>query len=295
MKRMMIVPVILAVWLGFKPNQLNSCTIVALQSPGESYAAFNLDYTNFDSRIWVVPASESEYARLCFGFDKQYKTAEMGINSHGLFVGVNSVDETNWKPDPGKPDWETWEGWLGTGVPDGILAKCKTVDEALKIFEKYNLLTFRKVKYLLADADGVSAVLEWSKKGLSVLRKRRDAAFQVSTNFVSSDLKPEEYSCYRYKIARDILSQNPQLSLPELAKAVLSTAAFEFNSYTQISAIMDLKKRTITVYLFHNFEDPLKINLESRLAQGPFQSELCKLFRYPSYSYSVLKKYFARK
>ena len=34
---------------------------------------FNLDYSNFYPKVWVVPASEGRYGRFCFGFDEKYR------------------------------------------------------------------------------------------------------------------------------------------------------------------------------------------------------------------------------
>ena len=156
------------------------CTIVSAVSQNEVLIGSNLDAPNPNTKIWFIPPSDGQYGRVCFGFN--YNIAENGMNEHGLFIDCNTVPETGWKPDPNKPHWEDWEGWYESGVPDGILAKCKTVDEAILIFRQYNLLTFRSIKYMVADTRGKSAVIEWSKKGLAIIERPKDTYYQISTN-----------------------------------------------------------------------------------------------------------------
>ncbi len=139
------------------------CTILFASSEPTHLAAANLDCSSVFPRIWFVPSSQGQYGRFCFGTDKNARIAEGGMNDRGLFIGVNALDEdTGWKPNPDLPDWETWGGWLETGVPDGILAMCATVDEAVEIFRSYNLFTLGRVKFLIADRSGASVVVEWS-------------------------------------------------------------------------------------------------------------------------------------
>ena len=266
------------------------CTIVSAVSQNEVLIGSNLDAPNPSVKIWFVPPSNGRYGRVCFGFD--YKTAENGMNEHGLFIDCNTVPETGWKPDPDKPRWEDWEGWYESGVPDGILAKCRTVDEAILIFRQYNLLTFRSIKYLVADASGKSAVIEWSKKGLAIIERPADTYYQISTNFISSDLKSEEYTCYRYRIAETIFKDHKDEPDFQLIRKILSTTAFNHNSPTQVSVIYDLRKQKFSVYLYHNFEEVQEFHLKGELKKGYSQHELHSLFKYESFAYSVYKSNF---
>lgn len=268
------------------------CTIVSAVSKNKVLIGSNLDAPNPRTKIWFVPPSKGQYGRVCFGFDKNYKIAENGMNEHGLFIDCNSVPKTGWKPDTDKPNWEDWEGWHESGVPDGILAKCKTVDEAIRIFRKYNLLTFRSIKYLIADASGKSVVIEWSKKGMVIIERPKDTYYQISTNFVSADLKPEEYTCYRFRMAEKIFKDHKKKSNFELIRKVLSATAFDFNSPTQYSVIYDLKKQKFSAYFYHNFEEVLEFDLQKQLKKGHSKHELHSLFKYKSYAYSVYRGYF---
>lgn len=140
------------------------CTTVFVVDEGGAHVGFNLDYGNFSPKIWIIPASEGRYGRFCFGLDDDYRIAEGGLNEKSLFIAVNALNEdAGWEADPDLPDWEEWSGWLETGVPDGILVECATVDEAVQVFKGYNLFTLNRVKFLVADKSGASAVIEWSR------------------------------------------------------------------------------------------------------------------------------------
>ena len=267
-----------------------ACTIISLKTASGNFIGNNEDALNPVTYLWFIPPGHGTYGRVGFGFNPEKKTAENGINDQGLYVGVNTVDETNWVPDPGKPDWETWEGWFGSGVPDGILAKCATVEEALPLFEKYNLLTFKSVKYVLADAGGNSAIVEWSEDGLKILQRNGD--FQISTNFVNSDKPEKDYTCYRYKMAKKILEEDDREQPQQLLREVLSATSFEFNNPTQYSIIADLNTLDLAIYFYHNFEEPYQINLKEELQKGSTTHLLKDLFEHRSYSYFLYENYY---
>jgi len=265
-----------------------SCTIVSAVDRDEVYVGSNLDAPNPDVKMWFIPSDSKQYGRVCFGFD--YRIAENGMNEHGLFIDCNTVPETGWRPDPDKPDWEDWDGWYESGVPDGILSKCRTVDEALRVFESYNLHTLRTIKFFVADAEGQSAVLEWSKGELNVIRRPDEAYYQISTNFITSDYKQDEIPCYRYRIAENIfISQTAGPSVP-LIRKILSITAMEINSPTQVSVIYELIRQRFYVHFYHNFEEVVEFNLGEELEKGSAKYELFRVFKHTPFAYDVYKK-----
>jgi hypothetical protein len=264
----------------------DACTIIFIANDKLALVGANEDSGNPNSKMWFIPATENTYGRICFGFDKEYRIAESGMNDQGLFIDVNSLSrDTGWKPSPEKPDLEEWQGWFGTGVPDGILAKCATVREAVAIFENYNLLTFATVKYLIADKTGDSAVLEWSRSDLHIVR--RTGGYQISTNFVTSDYKPEEYPCERFKIAHRILGRKGNAVSLELILSVMSSTCFEYFTFTPTvySVCCDLRNGQLYVYLFHNFEQAITLNIHDELQKGAARYRLHDLFSIHSFSY----------
>ena len=248
-----------------------ACTNVFLVDGGVRLIGANLDCSNVFPRIWFVPAAGDQHGRYCYGTDENQLIAEGGVNDRGLFIGVNALNaDTGWRADPMLPDWETWEGWFGTGVPDGILARCARVAEAEAVFGSYNLFTLNRVKFLVADAGGASVVVEWYDGGLRFLR-RGAAGFHVATNVVESAYAGQQMSCERFRIARRMLAGDQALpatpaTLDEV-RAVLSATHLEFQTPTILSTVCDLVTGELAIYYFHDFEQPLRYNLREELAR----------------------------
>jgi hypothetical protein len=269
------------------------CTTVIKVRGTSVLAGFNLDYSNYVPKIWMIPASEGRYGRFCFGFDKDYKIAEGGLNEKGLFIAVNALNEdAGWKADPGLPKWEEWSGWFQTGVPDGILAKCATVDEAVGVFKGYNLFTLNRVKFLVVDKSGASIVIEWSKDGLRFIERTKD--YQISTNFISSNYEPGQYPCTRYKVAEQILSAGADKVSVDMIRSVLSATHMEFQTPTVYSNVCDLGSGDIFIYYFHNYEEVVRMNIFEELKKGEARYVVESLFQVKPYVADVYKKYVKR-
>lgn len=274
MKRALVV-ILASLWtLSAHPSL--ACTNVVVVGDDSVLAANNLD-TAPPPRVWFVPGGDGRHGRMCFGTDKEFKIAEGGVNERGLFIAVNAIGKTGWTPDPELPSWEEWSGWYGTGVPDGILANCTTVDEAVAVFRAYNLLTLEHVKFLVADRSGASAIVEWGPGQLNVIR-RQGPGHLVSTNSLSAQLAAGTVSCERYRIAEQVLGQSKGEPTVPLIRRLLSATHLEGWTPTIFSAVYDLVGGRVTLYYFHNFEEPLSFDLAERLASGSSQHLLADLF-----------------
>lgn len=283
---------VITAWLLFSAfdRSYGCTTLVAVDGSG-THVGFNLDYSNFHPKIWLVPASEGCYGRFCFGFDENFKIAEGGLNEKGLFIAVNALNEdAGWRTDPDLPDWEEWSGWFETGVPDGILAKCATVDEAVRVFKGYNLFTLNRVKFLIADKSGASIVVEWSGNGLMFVE--RTDAYQISTNFVASNYRTDQYPCGRYTVAGSILSSGSGRGAVDMLRAALSAAHLEFQTPTVYSNICHLDTGDILIYYFHNYEEVVKLNLFEELRKGEARYAVESLFEVKPYVADVYTRYF---
>ena len=290
MKQLALVFLLITV-LQLQP-QVQACSTVTREAKERVLVGYNLDTGSFFPKVWFIPAAEGQYGRMCFGNGDLFGVAEGGMNEKGLFVAVNALnEETGWKADPALPDWETWEGWFGTGVPDGILAKCGTVPDAIAVFRAFNLFTFRNVKFLLADRQGNAVVIEWYDGGLRFL-DRGSRNYLISTNSLTSTVADKPEICYRYKLACEMLEKDPLCVTEAFFRRVLSAIHLEFGTPTVYSNICDLKAGDITLYYFHNYEEPIRLNLGQALKQGRHGFELGKRFPIKPYVAQVYEDYY---
>lgn len=270
------------------------CTTVFTSRDDVRLAAFNLDCSNVFPRVWFVPSAEGQFGRFCYGTDEEERIAEGGMNERGLFIAVNALDEdTGWAADPELPDWEDWEGWYGSGVPDGILAKCATVDEAVAVFREYNLLTLNRVKFLMADAGGSSVIVEWTREGVTVV-DRGEADHQVSSNFVTSDYAPDQAPCARYRIASELVADPDWEPGVDGLRRILSATHLEFQTPTVLSAICDLTRGSIQLYYFHDFENVKVFDLHEELQRERHGYLLADIFTPKPYVATVYEQFSGR-
>ncbi|HEY0700666.1 MAG TPA: C45 family peptidase [Micromonospora sp.] len=103
-----------------------------------------------------------------------------GMNEHGLAIGMAQVDGVT-EQRPGRPT-------VGSlAVIRLALDTTRTVDEAVRLFESYTVdfTGGPSLHYLIADATGESAVVEFVAGRMRVLRD--DRPWQLMTNFPLAD------------------------------------------------------------------------------------------------------------
>ncbi len=255
------------------------CTIVMVSKEGVHLVGNNEDWRDSNTWMWFYPAADGEYGRVCFGFGQAFGYAQGGMNDQGLAIDGNGLEETGWQRDPNKEDFR------GATI-DYILAHCATVDDAVRFFEHYNVPSLARAKLPIADARGNSLVVEWGQGKLQLLR--RTGSYQISTNFVQSNFRPEDYPCTRYKNAENMILTSPALSV-DLIRAILSVTHSEFLYPTVYSNIYDLGNQTVRLYNLHNFEEVVTIQLSDELKKGRHAAPVPSLFKWKTVAAEIFE------
>jgi tetratricopeptide (TPR) repeat protein len=244
----------------------DGCTIVMVATDKVVLAGNNEDWKNPATKIWFVPASKGEYGRVCVGFDDLW--VQGGMNDQGLFIDGNALAPTGWKPVVGKPDFPG-------SVTDRVLALCATVEDAIRLCDKYNIPGLDTARFPIADRTGASVVVEYGRGKVQYVRKT--GPYQIATNFVISNLKSGVYPCRRYSIADKMLKNAREISL-DLVRAVLSATHAEGQYPTVYSNICDLRNGLLYLYNFHDFEQVVAFDLAEELKKGAKTYDLPSLF-----------------
>jgi hypothetical protein len=248
-------------------NDVFGCTIVMAARNGLILAGNNEDRNHPQTIVTFMPATQSYYGRVIFGYDDA--PVQGGMNDQGLFIDGNRLAPTGWKPDPAKP---TFRGM----VMMVILGTCATCDDVRAFFEKNNVPALERARFPVADRTGASMVIEYGQGRVQFARS--DKWYQIATNFVISDTKDENYPCWRYRAADKIMSGAEELSV-ELIRDVLDETHQEGRSLTVYSNIYDLKKGIINVYNLRNFKEVVVMNLAEELKKGQRRLVLSSLFK----------------
>nr|WP_321236919.1 carcinine hydrolase/isopenicillin-N N-acyltransferase family protein [uncultured Psychroserpens sp.] len=252
---------LLIVLFCFYSYNLNACSFFCSARNGNVLMAGNEDWHDPFSKIWTRPSSSENYGIIYLGHS-DYQ-AQIGINEHGLAFDFAAINQVEGKNNTGKTSF------YGDLFSE-LLAKCKTVDEALKYLSAYKFHTPYS-QALLVDATGNSILINQD----AIIERRAD--YQISTNFNACQIQTKSYDCIRYNILDQSLSENNPISVSSF-RTLLSRVHQEGTHPTQFSYVFDLKKGDIYLYAFHNYENVIKLNVKDELAKGFSLRNLKQLF-----------------
>ena len=184
-----------------------------------------------------------------------------GMNERGLAVGIMAVSHAEGGEDPAKV---TLSGLHGVRL---LLDYAQDVEEAIALLEQYNI-DFGggpPLHYLIADASGHSAVVEWIDGELAVFRNQE--SWQVATNFLIAEEQPQEArsSCRRYNTAYESLARAEGKASPEEAMSLLQRVASTGGTCPTIwSTVYDLTAKRVLVVMDRNAERVRTFDLTSQ-------------------------------
>lgn len=144
-------------------------------------------------------------------------------------------------------------------LPRLILDKAKTVDEAIQLVDNYNLFyIIAPLHFLVADANGDSAVIEFVNGKMVIIKKSKD--YQIVTNFtLHNNPNHEGFGKDRYENIESelekrhgVISENDALEL--LKKNVIP-------GDEQWSAIYNLTKRSVLITFSREYNKVYKYDL----------------------------------
>jgi hypothetical protein len=168
-----------------------------------------------------------------------------GMNEHGLAVGMAQVD--------GQAQVRPGAREVGSlAVIRLALDTARTVDEAVRVFETYTLNWSGgpSMHYLVADANGDSAVIEFATGTMTVTRG--DRRWQLMTNFnLSTSDAAERAADWRYATGSKELDVVGGKVDPGAAMTLLRTLR---QGHTQWSVVYDLKAGTAAVATGQRYE-----------------------------------------
>lgn len=182
-----------------------------------------------------------------------------GMNEMGLAVGMAAVPEGRDNMESGKPV-------MGSlGIMREILDFAATVDEAIDIMSKYRIEFGGgpAVHYLIADANGDSAIVEYNSGKMHIIRDEGD--WLAITNFTLEGAGPEpELMCDRYKkISDKLTSNNGILSVKEGTQLLSEVSQGDPQvEGTQWSALYDLYEIMLKVSIGMDYSDWKSFSIE---------------------------------
>lgn len=247
-----------------------ACTAFMKSNGEKVLVGNNEDYKVPYTRVWFVPADNGRYGRVYFGYDNW--SPQGGMNDQGLFFDFFAVKKHEVIQSKEKPKFP------GPMI-DTMMAEYATVNDVLKMFNKYNLEWMSKVQMFVVDRTGDSAIIE----GDAIIRNFD--AFQVVTNFRHSKIAEEKkpcrwpaWSCSRYKKAEKLLLNSDVPTVAQFKNILKETHRNNFIARTLYSNIYNLSDGFVYVYYLHNFDKEIVFNLKEELRKGHHYYDLPSLF-----------------
>ena len=174
-----------------------------------------------------------------------------GMNEYGLAIGMAAVPESIAGNDPGKPT-------IGSiGIIREILDHARDVDEAIALFEQYNI-NFTggpPIHYLLADASGKAALVEFTQGEMVILPNENP--WHLATNHLCATASGDG-GCARYQTLRLRLEETAGNLTPADAMDLLANVSQPGS--TQWSIVYNISTGNINVVMgrdyknIHNFQ-----------------------------------------
>ncbi len=266
MKKIILISIILFLVL---KTESYACTIIMVSDSSVALAGSNEDSSFPLTKLWVIPATEGSYGRICLGYKMLMNSVQGGMNEKGLFLDGNSLSNQGWELDKNKKT-------LLAPLLDKLLATCANIEEVKEFFNTYNTPGLDRARIPVMDSSGASMIVEWHNGKVVFLET--DKPYQVSTNFIGSKYIGREKPCWRYNKAIEMLQDKETFSINTVRDALDATHVESKFSSTVYSFICDLRKGEVTIYNYYDFSKPIKFNLKEELGKGKNEYYLNNLF-----------------
>lgn len=248
-------------------HPLPGCTTFYGYDGQNALAGNNEDFINPLIYAWFIPASPGRFGRVYFGYDDYLPQG--GLNDQGVFFDEEGLPYKAMPVTSQKPHFPGGD----LALVDEVLSRSANVQDVIDIGSRWNRPGGEYSQSFFGDRFGDSVIMD----GDTILRKQ--GAFQIATNFrlVVHPNPPWPAGEERYGIVAGMLSQADHYTV-DLFRRALDAAHQEGYSPTLYSQVYELNTGIIHLYLYHDFEHEVVLNLADELAKGPHIVTISSLF-----------------
>lgn len=170
-----------------------------------------------------------------------------GMNEKGFAVAAHTLRGSVAPIDENKDT--IYEATL----PRMLLDKAGTVEEALELLNQYNVaLAYPSSShFMIADAEGNSAVIEYVHREMQVIHKEGD--YQIVTNFrLYNNESLNGFGSDRYLGYEEVLSESEGIITTEEALKLLQENTIP--GHEQWSVVYNLTQKTMSLVIYDDYE-----------------------------------------
>ncbi|HOW45190.1 MAG TPA: linear amide C-N hydrolase [Candidatus Aminicenantes bacterium] len=241
--------------LGSNMDWRDSMPLILFTHPPGAYASVSMvpadDLVHGGRDIRLAPLPERRALLAAPDFPHS------GVNERGLAIASMAIfDGGDTRIDPLKVTLK------GSQMIRLVLDYAADVPEAIALFENYNNSSAFGSHYLLADATGRSAIIEYPGGDLDVIRSREP--WQVATNFNVGHDDPEKNlrQCWRYQKAYQALKGSRGSVSPPEAMNILKSISSSDGHVTQWSVVYGLAAGDVLLSVARNYGELKKFKIK---------------------------------
>ena len=254
----------------------SGCTVFTVSKGDRVFFGGNDDLINPDSYYWVDPDGPQGYGAIWVGTPDN---VQQGVNEKGLAYDANGLPRLDVNPHPERIPVSG--GY--TSYPIQILRECATVEEVITWVNTHQWHSYMHDQMQFADATGDAVIISAGADGEVVFtRKPPGDSYLVSTNFNVANPSNGYYPCWRYDTAQDLLgklvNQEDALTSQDATNVLNAVHVEGGASWTIESMVADLPNGIVYLYYFHQFDQPVVLNVAEEIANKRAAGPLSKLF-----------------
>ena len=264
-----ILTLVLAFIAPFGISNCIACSMCKVTINGHTYVGSNEDSWRMGSRIWFEKATSGKFGCVYVGYDE---LPQGGMNEAGLaFDGLTTLPKPL-KHDPLKKEINNPRDFLKE-----IMQTCKTVEEVKRIASQYNRQKFYNHGVLLfADRRGNYLVME-----SDTLIIGNDDKYLIANFCPSITSEQEKLTWDRYRKGKLFLNNHINDTSSNFCFALTDTmhqCRKRIGDGTMYSFVADLDRGDFTLCFYHDFQHPIKFNLQQELADGNHVLQMTSIF-----------------
>lgn len=217
-------------------------------------AMSNLEWIWYNENEPYEPKDELTFSNKLMSIASPYAVTD-GMNEYGLTVSLFSADGSHSTIDENKTNL------LDYSIPIVLLNKAKTVDEAIEVLSKYNVVMSEYPEhFMVSDASGDSAIIEYVNGKMQVTRINGN--YQICTNFIIyNNPKLEGFGNDRYKNYDDALSKTNGVISTDDALKLLQKNTIPGDE--QWSVVYNLTDKTMSATFYKDYDHVYTYSFDS--------------------------------
>lgn len=264
-----------ALVLLFNGPTAEACSFYKVSTGEKTIVGCNEDAWRTDSKIWFKCATHEYPYGVCFTGSRRVRAGvfapQSGMNEAGLVYSRLASHHDKQNEDTDKKPITDEVSYL-----EGILQKCKTIQEVRAFVNRYDRSIFLHDVFVYVDATGDYLVVE-----PYAFVEGSEASYVLSNFCPSQTSNQQARKLKRYRNGEDFIATNGIESTIEFCRAMSDTMHVCRNRNgdgTLLTSIWDIKAAKVNLYFYHSYDETVQFDIVEELSKGDHIIDIPSMF-----------------